>query len=153
MSRATIFWHVPPNVISCWYRMLQWIDNFVGHIMAFSHDWNYFIISFDDFRKGSIRFVSTSINFFSGAESPVFSCNLQIFLISFERSVIYFVRSLILLLHFRNSEKAQTESVLQARTIAVRDITKARFIEFKNSGSLKQPSYSCVQRDFLRINY
>jgi hypothetical protein len=42
MTRATIFWHVRTNVISCWCRMLQWNYNIVGHIVAFSHDLELF---------------------------------------------------------------------------------------------------------------
>jgi hypothetical protein len=49
--------------------MLHWIDAFVGHIMAFSHNLECFLIPMDDFRKGLIDFVATGINFFSGAES------------------------------------------------------------------------------------
>jgi hypothetical protein len=37
-ARDTIFRHVPLNGLVCVHRMLQWIDNFVGLIMAFSHD-------------------------------------------------------------------------------------------------------------------
>jgi hypothetical protein len=45
--------------------------------MAFSQDldWNYFLISLDDFRKGLIDFVSTSISLFSGAVSANSICD------------------------------------------------------------------------------
>jgi hypothetical protein len=39
---ATIFRHVVANDIFCDSRLLHWIDNFVGHIMAFSQDLELF---------------------------------------------------------------------------------------------------------------
>jgi hypothetical protein len=46
--------------------------------------WNSFFTRFDDFRKGLVDFLVAGINFFSGAEFPVFDGNKDVrMLVSF----------------------------------------------------------------------